>query len=148
MLDYGLLSQMAQNGESICLYVVACVDGDKLCFDSICVQASTLLEKIPEDMRDLAAANTSENDSTKSLELMPPAEKPYLAPNPTRDEVTVMGIEPENVSEILVLTMEGRQVSSFNSTHRFNVSSLAPSTYIVRVITKDNRVHYLKLVRQ
>lgn len=148
MLDYGLLSQMAQNGESICLYVVACVDGDKLCFDSICVQASTLLEKIPEDMRDLAAANTSENDSTKSLELMPPAEKPYLAPNPTRDEVTVMGIAPENVSEILVLTMEGRQVSSFNSTHRFNVSSLAPSTYIVRVITKDNRVHYLKLVRQ
>ncbi|MCQ2276791.1 MAG: hypothetical protein MJZ87_07615 [Bacteroidales bacterium] len=35
MLDYGLLSQMAQNGESICLYVVACVDGDKLCFDSV-----------------------------------------------------------------------------------------------------------------
>ena len=74
--------------------------------------------------------------------------KPYLAPNPAHDEVTVMGIASEEVAEINVLTMQGGQVAEYRDTHRFNVSRLAKASYIVRVITIDKQVHYLKLVKQ
>ena len=74
--------------------------------------------------------------------------KPYLAPNPARDEVTVMGIAPEEVAEITVLTMQGKQVADYRNDYRFNVSRLAKASYIVRVITTDKQVHYLKLVKQ
>ena len=75
-------------------------------------------------------------------------DKPYLAPNPARDEVAVMGIAPEEVAEITVLTMQGRQVASYRNEHRFSVSHLAPASYIVRVVTEEGKVHYLKLVKQ
>ena len=69
-------------------------------------------------------------------------------PNPARDEVVVMGIAPEEVTEITVLTMQGRQVASFRNEYRFSVSRLAPASYIVRVVTAEGKVHYLKLVKQ
>ena len=75
-------------------------------------------------------------------------DKPYLAPNPARDEVTVTGIAPEEVAEITVLTMQGSQVANFRNVHRFNISRLASASYIVRVATTEGKVHYLKLVKQ
>ena len=71
-----------------------------------------------------------------------------LAPNPARDEVAVTGIAPEEVAEITVLTMQGSQVANFRNVHRFNISRLAPASYIVRVATTEGKVHYLKLVKQ
>ena len=79
---------------------------------------------------------------------IPQADKPYIAPNPARDEVTVMGIAPEEVAEITVLTMQGGQVADFRNDYRFNVSRLAKASYIVRVVTTDKQVYYLKLVKQ
>ena len=71
-----------------------------------------------------------------------------LYPNPARNEVTVTGIAPEEVAEITVLNMQGGQVANFRNVHRFNISRLAPASYIVRVATTDGKVHYLKLVKQ
>ena len=93
----------------------------------------------------------ADNDSTRSLRFNMDVQqeyKPYLAPNPAHNEVTVMGIAPENVAEITILTMQGGQVADFRNDYRFNVSRLAKATYIVRVITTDGKVHYLKLVKQ
>jgi hypothetical protein len=44
--------------------------------------------------------------------------------------------------------MQGGQVADFRNDYRFNVSRLAKASYIVRVITTDRQVHYLKLVKQ
>ncbi len=151
MLDYGLLSQMAMNGQEICFYVIACVDGENLCYDSICVPADAFLEQLPEEFRQLPDSTTADNDSTRSFQsssIIPQVGKPYLAPNPARDEVTVMGIAPEEVAEITVLTMQGGQVADFRNDYRFNVSRLAKASYIVRVVTTDKQVYYLKLVKQ
>ena len=71
-----------------------------------------------------------------------------LYPNPARDEVAVMGIAPEEVAEITVLTMQGGQVASYRNVYRFNIGGLAPANYIVRVVTTEGKVHYLKLVKQ
>ena len=151
MLDYGLLSQMFVNDQPICIYFIACIEGENLCYDSICIPPHILWEQIPDDLRQLVDPSMSDNDSTRSLRLnmgIQQENKPYLAPNPAHNEVTVMGIAPENVSEITVLTMQGGQVADYRNDYRFNVSRLAKATYIVRVITTDGKVHYLKLVKQ
>ena len=151
MLNYAQLTQMAMAGEEICLHAIVCDDGTP-CHVIYCVPAEDILNEISEDMRQLTDSITADNDtSIRRLQAdtaIPIAAKPYLAPNPARDEVTVMGIAPEEVSEITVLTMQGGQVAEYCDTHRFSVSRLAKSSYIVRVITIDKQVHYLKLVKQ
>ena len=151
MFSYAQLTQMAEAGEEICLHAIICDDGTP-CHVIYCIPAEDILLEIPEDMRWSADSVTADNDtSVRRLQAdtaIPIAAKPYLAPNPARDEVTVMGIAPEEVAEINVLTMQGGQVAEYRNTHRFSVSRLAKSSYIVRVITIDKQVHYLKLVRQ
>ena len=151
MLSYGQLTQMVANNESICFHVIVCIDKKYLCHAEICIPANYFLEKIPEDMRQLLDSISSDNDTTRSFQsssFIPQADKPYLAPNPARDEVTVMGIAPEEVAEITVLTMQGGQVADYRNDYRFNVSRLAKASYIVRVVTTDKQVYYLKLVKQ
>ena len=151
MLNYGQLTQMALAGEYICLHAIVCIEDSYLCYLKVCIKAEEILGLIPEEYRQIPASTTADNDSTRSLQsssFIPQAGKPYLAPNPARDEVMVMGIAPEEVAEITVLTMQGGQVAEFRNDYRFNVSRLAKASYIVRVITTNKQVYYLKLVKQ
>ena len=150
MLNYARLSQMDMDGDSVCLNAVVCLPGPELCYMHLCIAASEILEQIPEDFRHFWDSIMADNDTTRRMQAdvtIPEAGKPYLAPNPANDEVTVMGIAPGEVAEITVLTLQGGQVAEYRNTHRFNVSRLAKATYIVRVITTDKRVYYLKLVK-
>ena len=45
-------------------------------------------------------------------------------------------------------TGQGGQVADYRNADSFNVSRLAKASYIVRVITTDRQVLYLKLVKQ
>ena len=151
MLNYGQLTQLAADNENICIHAIVCIEDDYLCHAESCVPATTFLGLIPNNFRLLPDSTTADNDTTRSMHsgtVLPQKSKPYLAPNPTRDEVVVMGIAPEEVAEITVLTMQGRQVATFSNDHRFNVSTLAKAGYIVRVATTEGKVHYLKLVKQ
>ena len=151
MLNYGQLTQMVAGHEYICLHAIVCVDDDKLYHTEVCIPSKTFFEDIPTDFRLSDTTTTADNDTTRSMQtgtVLPQPDKPYLAPNPARDEVVVMGIAPEEVAEITVLTMQGRQVATFSNDHRFNVSTLAKAGYIVRVATTEGKVHYLKLVKQ
>lgn len=151
MLNYAQLTQMAMAGEEICLHAIICDDGTP-CHVIYCVPAEDILNEISEDMRQLTDSITADNDtSIRRLQAdtaIPIAAKPYLAPNPAKDEVAVMGIEPENVAEITILTMQGSQIAAYRNDYRFNVSRLAKASYIIRVVTTDKQVHYLKLVKQ
>lgn len=151
MFDYARLSQMAENDEYVCFHVIVCFEENKLCHAELCIHAKLLWEMIPEDYRSLVDSTMADTAFTRSLlfnVVVPQPDKPYLAPNPTQDEVTVMGIASDSVSEIMVLTMEGRQVAVFRNDYRFNISHLSRASYIVRIITTDKQVHYLKLVKQ
>ena len=151
MLNYAQLTQLAAHDDKICINVIMCIDGSYLCYSKFCIKAKTFLELVPEEFRQLPDSTTADNDSTRSFQsssFIPQTGKPYLAPNPARDEVTVMGIAPEEVAEITVLTMQGGQVADFRNDYRFNVSRLAKASYIVRVVTTDKQVYYLKLVKQ
>ena len=152
MLNYGQLTQLVNSHGYICFHAIVCVGNHSLCHATYCLHPWDFYTQIPDDFRQLA--DTIEIDSTaeteRNLQIQSDSSpgKPWLAPNPARDEVAVMGIEPEEVAEITVLTMQGRQVASYRNDYRFNVSRLAKASYIVRVITTDGKVHYLKLVRQ
>ena len=151
MLNYGQLSQMALTGEPICIHAVICTKEQKLCYVKLCIRSNEFLNLIPEEFRQLPDSITADTDSTRNFQsgsFIPQADKPYLVPNPARDEVAVMGIAPEEVAEIAVLTMQGGQVADFRNDYRFNVSRLAKASYIVRVVTTNKEVYYLKLVKQ
>jgi hypothetical protein len=92
--------------------------------------------------------STAETARSLPIKTDLPVGKPRLAPNPARDEVTVMGITAEEIAEITVLTMQGGQVADYRNDYRFNVSRLAKASYIVRVVIRDKEVYYLKLVKQ
>ena len=152
MLNYGRLTQLVNSHGYICFHAIACIDNHNLCHVRYCLHAADLYDLIPENFR--LTADTTIVDSTAEtarslpLTLHNQSDKPYLAPNPAREEVTVMGITPEEVAEITVLTMQGSLVASFRNEYRFSVSRLAPASYIVRVVTTEGKVHYLKLVKQ
>ena len=152
MLNYGELTQLVNSHGAICFHAVACLDNHSLCHVTYCLNAADMYHFIPGDFRQLTDSTivdtTAETARSLLMNLDIQPDKPYLAPNPAHDEVAVMGIAPEEVTEITILTMQGRQVASFRNDHRFNVSSLAKASYIVRVVTTEGKVHYLKLVRQ
>ena len=117
-----------------------------------CLPAATLLSLIPTNYRQIADStvidSTAENHKSLQQVTTNQPNLPYLAPNPAHNEVTVMGIAPDEVADISILTMQGQQVSSFPHKYRFNVNNLSKASYIVNVITTDGRVFYLKLVKQ
>lgn len=152
MLNYGQLTQLVYSHEYICFYAVACGGNQNLCRMRYCIPAEAFHSLVPPPFRQMTDSteidSTAETARSLQLEIEVQPDKPYLAPNPAHDEVAVMGIAPEEVTEITILTMQGRQVASFRNEYRFSVSRLAPASYIVRVVTAEGKVHYLKLVKQ
>ena len=149
MLNYGQLTQLAAAGQTICIDAIICLNTGELCHIQVCFKASYVLSLIPSTYRQLG--DSPGDESTKGLQPASsevPTDGPYLVPNPARDEVTVMGLAPESVAEITVLTMDGRQTAVFRNDCRFDVSHITKAIYIVRVVTTDRKVYYLKLVKQ
>lgn len=144
-LDFGRLTQMAADGEDVCIYIVTCTD-EKICVSKFCIPAEELLDGIWLDYRRMPdSGQIPEEDGDGSSNL--PAQSLSLAPNPAHDEVFVKGVEPDDIVSVHILTMEGRIVSSFTGTDRLDIGSLARAAYIVRVQTKNGKAHYLKLVK-
>ncbi len=144
-IDFGRLTQMAADGEDVCIYIVTCTD-EKICVSKFCIPAEELLDGIWLDYRRMPdSGQNPEEDGDGSSNL--PAQNLSLAPNPAHDEVFVKGVEPDDIVSVHILTMEGRIVTSFTGTYRLDIGSLARAAYIVRVQTKDGKAHYLKLVK-
>lgn len=152
MVDYATLTQlMAENG-NICFYAITC-EGDHLCKRMFCIPAEEVYN-ILHDMG-LAKTNTSGGSKGGNTKRMPNPDlgndtDPRLMPNPTTGEVNVIGTTDE-VVEVLVMDMNGRQMATFVNTKRFNIAHLATGHYIVRLKTQHNtteKVTYLKLVKK
>lgn len=147
MLDNALLSELVANNQDICFHAITCMN-DVICKREYCIPA-VLFAKLCGDRE--ADSGSSEDTETKSKAPNPKCfSTPQLMPNPTTGEVNVIGTTDE-VVEILVMDMNGRQMATFDNTSNFNISTLSSGTYIVRVKTKNNNtetVTYLKLVKR
>ena len=152
ILNYGKLTQLVNSHGDICFHAIACIGNQSLCHVKYCLPAVDVHSLVPDAFRQMADSTVidSSAETARSLPIKTdmPVGKPHLAPNPARNEVTMMGIAPEEVAEITVLTMQGSQVANFRNEYRFNISGLATASYIVRVVTTEGKVHYLKLVKQ
>ena len=69
-----------------------------------------------------------------------------LSPNPANNEVIVKGAN--EIREITILDMQGKELKSFYNTDKFNISFLKNGTYIIRIKDSENKVHYQKLIKQ
>lgn len=142
-IDYGRLSQMVTGGEDICFHIVTCIDG-QICASIYCLPAQEVFDRIEVNCRRLSASGqNSEIGSAKPLE-----KSIILVPNPAKNEVTFSGLKSEDIATIQVMTMEGRIVSSFSDTERFDVGGLVCAPYIVRLQTRNGQIFYLKLIKQ
>lgn len=152
MLNYGKLTQLVNSHGDICFHAIACIGNQSLCHVSFCLPAAIIHALVPDAFRQVADStdidSTAETARSLPTKTDMPGDKLWLAPNPARDEVAVMRIALEEVAEVTVFTMQGSRVASFRNGCHFNVSGLATASYIVRIVTTEGKVHYLKLVKQ
>jgi hypothetical protein len=147
MIDIATLTQLVADDGRICFYAITCEDGI-LCKRKYCYHAEELYNYLSETGLMYFKSEKSEADKTN-----PAIDKdadPRLMPNPTNGEVNVIGTTDE-VVEVVVLDMNGRQMATFSNTTNFNISNLSSGIYIVRVTTVHdnvNKVNYLKLVKK
>lgn len=160
MVDYATLTQlMAENG-NICFYAITC-EGDHLCKRKFCIPAKKIYNLLQR--MGLASASHDSAKGTTQQHTTPNPDsdaEPRLMPNPTTGEVSVeMGntlsgakaaSTKDEVVEVLVMDMNGRQMATFVNAKRFNIAHLATGHYIVRLKTQHNtteKVTYLKLIK-
>jgi len=138
MFDYGVLSQMAANGEKVCFHVIMC-KGDIFCESEVCIGAQELLDIIKAG----GGKSTPSKENTKEDQ----EETLYLVPNPADTYVKVEGIEQDNISELLLIDMTGKNLKKVQATNTLDIQDVLKGTYILRVINKENKVYYLKLIK-
>lgn len=149
MVDMALLTQMIEEGGEFCFYAITCRGGE-LCKRRFCIPADELYHIILEQSGMGAFMNGSANGDE---ELSPEdASAPRLMPNPTTGEVNVIGTT-DKVLEVLVMDMNGREMTTFTNAVKFDISDLPSGIYIVRVMTQHDenstaKVDYLKLVKK
>lgn len=135
MFDYGVLTQMAEN-EKVCFHVIMC-KGDHFCESEVCIGVEELLGMIQ------GAKSTPNKENTKEEK----GETLYLVPNPASTYVKVEGIEQANISELLLIDMTGKNLKKVQVTNILDIQNILTGTYIIRVINKENKVYYLKLIK-
>lgn len=150
MVDFATLTQLMAEGGKVCFYAITC-EGDQLCKRMFCIPAEEIYNILlsfgiepRQASNEGKGAKQVTNPETGNLT------SPRLMPNPTTGEVNVIGTSDE-VVEVLVMDMNGRQMATFDNTSNFNISTLSSGIYIVRVKTRhDNTetITYLKLVKK
>ncbi len=128
------LHQMAQNGEEICFYVLMCKNCE-LCLAEFCIMADDILRMM---------THKSQKQSISEQQ----SEEVYLQPNPATNKVTIVGLNNEQIDNISVLDMTGKELLKNNSTNVINIANLQKGSYLVVVKDKENKVYYLKLIKQ
>lgn len=144
MFDRNLLEQLAERGEKVCFHVLMCKDNViRECV--ICIGAKELLNKIIENGFKSSPIQDENKEEGKSNSQQ--INSPYLVPNPASTYVKVEGIEKDNISEILLIDMQGKNIQKVSETNTLDIQKALKGTYIVRVISKDSKVYYLKLIK-
>ena len=148
MIDMAVLSQLINQDGDVCFHALIC-SHDELCILKYCTPASKFFSLFEDYTRSLPDTwdemHYGGQPAASSASLC-------LRPNPASGEVSVVGTADE-VVEVMVMDMHGRQMAVYDHTAQFSVAALAAGSYIVRVRTQDvatavQRIHYLKLVKQ
>ena len=143
-LDYGKLSQLVYADSCVHLHLLVCED-DKLCIADTCIGAGHLMEYIREPEFQPQAKGEADGYG-------PDTDVRYaLVPNPSTGLVTVIDAESRwtasDIVEVEVFSINGRREMDVRDNASFNVGSLSVATYIVKVVSKDGKMEFFKLVK-
>lgn len=133
------VQQLIANGSDICFRLYAC-DGNKICMTEFCVPARVLAIKSKSIITEI---NSSETGYSPNLEEIHTAGF-CLFPNPATSSVSISG---DNFSKATIIDTSGRIIIEVYDT-TFSIGNLSNGEYIVKVISLDGNIQYLKLVKQ
>ena len=137
------LQQLIDSSGNICFTLYACHNGD-ICKTTFCIPASML----SIGSKSVAA----EDDGNAETGEIPNMDKPLLPltpdfclyPNPATSSVSISG---DNFSRATVIDMGGKVVMEVYDT-TFNIETLRNGEYIVKVVSLDGAIQYLKLIKR
>ncbi|MBR3946279.1 MAG: T9SS type A sorting domain-containing protein, partial [Bacteroidales bacterium] len=132
------VQQLIANGSDICFRLYAC-DGNKICSGELCVSAMALAIKGKSISTDNSQETEDNADIGNSL-----TTDFCLYPNPATSIVSISG---DNFSRATVIDTGGRVMMEVYDT-TFDIGTLRNGEYIVKVISLDGDIQYLKLVKR
>ncbi|MBR5983773.1 MAG: T9SS type A sorting domain-containing protein [Bacteroidales bacterium] len=138
------LQQLIAENKTICFKLYACYK-DKICKLEFCVPASNLqiIGSKSVDAEDDSDAETGEVPNMDEP-LSPLTPDFCLYPNPATSSVSISG---DNFSRATVIDMGGKVVMEVYDT-TFNIGTLRNGEYIVKVVSLDGDIQYLKLIKR
>ena len=138
------LRQLIDSSRDICFRMYACHDG-KICKKVFCVPAFMLhiFGSKSIDAEDDSDAETGEVPNMDEP-LSPLTTDFCLYPNPATSSVSISG---DNFSRATVIDMGGKVVMEVYDT-TFNIGTLRNGEYIVKVVSLEGAIQYLKLIKR
>ena len=138
------LQQLIADNKTICFKLYACYN-DKICKLEFCVPASDLqiIGSKSVSAEDYSDAETGEVPNMDEP-LSPLTPDFCLYPNPASSSVSISG---DNFSRAAVIDMGGKVVMEVYDT-TFNIGTLRNGEYIVKVVSLDGAIQYLKLIKR
>ncbi len=134
------LQAMAEANEEVCFHIYFCYKG-KICKSKSCIAAKALWEIVqsqksymqrkPDDIENANGYSAENSQFT-------------LYPNPAN---TMLNIEGSKLQGYAISNLSG-QVLLEGSEKAIDIQSLAKGTYLIRLIDANNKVSYLKFVKQ
>lgn len=135
------LQELISDGRNLCFKFYGCYQGE-ICKHEFCIPASYL--------QIIGSKSVSaEDDSEAETGEVPNMDEPFatdfcLYPNPATSSVSISG---DNFSRATVIDMGGKIVMKVYDT-TFNIGTLRNGEYIVKVISLDGAIQYLKLIKR
>ena len=135
------LQPLIDSSKNICFTMYACNNGD-ICKTTFCIPASMLSIV---GSKSVATGNDGESDSGA----LPDMDEPFatdfcLYPNPATSTASISG---DNFSRATVIDMGGRvMIEVYDTT--FDIGTLRNGEYIVKVVSLDGDIQYLKLIKR
>ncbi len=140
MFDYGDLTQMAQNGEEVCFYVLMCIK-DQICKAKVCINPKYLLAM--SGQKSSKSSNNTINSQGNTDENVP-----YLVPNPAETNVRIEGIEKTSIKEVFLIDISGKKLQEKFNSNSLDISNIPSGVYFIRVMDTSQKVNYLKLIKK
>ncbi len=143
-IDYGKLSQLSYADSCVHFHILVCKK-DELCISDTCIDVDRMMERsLPLEYQSQSKA------INKGLELESGV-RYTLKPNPATGIVTVIDVanrsEARDVVRIEVYTLDGRKEMLLSDKASFDVQHLPNAAYIVRIVSKDGKKEYVKLIK-
>lgn len=144
MFDYGELTQLVQNGEEVCFYILMCIN-DQICEAKVCIDAKKLLDM--SGYKSITNTNATQPNQT-NIQAKIDKDAPYLVPNPADTYVKIEGIEQENIVEVFLIDISGKKLKEIYNKNILDINDVPSGIYFVRVMNKSQKAYYLKLIKK